>query len=75
MDCNLRLGVTTVQSICGTDDFVALNVILGSFGALVSNWPLSKTKNLAIVRNCNLGLREASKTVWGTFDLVAFSVI
>ncbi len=65
-------SVTLVTHILGTFDLVGFKVILGSFGALASKWPvyISKTASHRM-KQCNLGLVDTSNTsIWGTFDLV-----
>ncbi len=41
----------------GTLDLLVFKIILESFGALVSIWPVTPGKWLAAVKQCNLRLR------------------
>ncbi len=64
-----------VTYIWGAFGPLVFNVILRSFGVLVSKW-LATRKRLAIERNgVKLGLRGSCNIMWGAFDHLVFKII
>ncbi len=68
----------TCKLTCAWDAFglLVFKIIWGSFGALNSKWPVTRTQ-LAIEQNgVNFGtLGVIVICIWGTFDLLVFRVI
>ena len=64
-----------VTSMLGAFGLLVLKVILGSFSALVSNWPVTR-KRLAVERNgVKFGLGVVVICIWDGFDLLMFKGI
>ena len=60
----------------GTFDVLVFKVILGSFGAFVSNWPVTgKRVSLGKMRSEIWKSGVAVNTYMGTFDLLVFKII
>ncbi len=72
------MGKQDTDTICyiwATFEPVVFKVILGSFGALFSKWPVTRKRTL-VERNSEISASLILVThVWGTFDLVGFKVI
>ncbi len=51
------------------------NVILESFGTLVSKWPVSHKRLVVEQNGLKFGAGILVTHIWGTFDLVGFTVI
>ena len=64
-----------LQHIWDTFDLLVFKVILGSFGAFVLKWPVTRKRLAAEQNGVKLGTgREVMTCIYGTFDLLMFKI-